>query len=89
MRFIKPLVALVILALIALFFWQNADAFAKLQEFKLNFYFGAPLKWAHSLFSLLAISAVVGFVVGILVMLKPYQSARKRLAEDKQGIPSK
>ena len=89
MRFVKPIVALVILAVIALFFWQNVDAFAKMQQFKLSLFFGAPLTWEHSVFSLLAMSAVVGFVVGILVMLKPYQSARKRLAEDKQGIQSK
>jgi uncharacterized integral membrane protein len=89
MRFIKPIIALIILALVALFFLQNTDAFAKMQEFKLNLFFGTPLTWEHSIFSLLAMSAVVGFVVGILVMLKPYLGARKRLAENRQEPQSK
>lgn len=87
MRFIKLIVTLGILGLIGLFFWQNLPTFNAVQPFELRLYFGQPLKWTHSLFSLLGISAAIGFFVGILVMLKPYMGLRKKLAQEKQEAP--
>jgi hypothetical protein len=89
MRFIKPIVMLIILGLIATFFWQNLATFNAEQPFKLSFYFGQPMAWTHSTFSLLAISAAIGLVVGILVMLKPYLGLRKKLAQEQPEIPPK
>jgi hypothetical protein len=88
MRFIKLIVVLVILGLIASFIWQNVPTFNAVQPFKLNLYFGQPMVWTHSVSSLLGIAAAIGFVVGILVMLKPYLGARKRLALERQGAKS-
>jgi hypothetical protein len=84
MRFIKLIVTLVILGLIGAFIYQNIPTFYAEQPFQLNLYFGHPLVWTHSIFSLLAISAAVGFVIGILLLLKPYLNMRKKLAQERQ-----
>jgi hypothetical protein len=89
MRFIKLIVTLVILGLIGTFIYQNIPAFNAEQTFKLSLYFGQPLVWTHSIFSLLGIAGAIGFVIGLLVMLKPFLNTRKKLAEerqDKQGV---
>lgn len=89
MRFVKLIVTVVILVVIGLFFWQNLPTFNAVQPFKLTLYFGQPMVWSHSLFSLLGISTAIGFLVGILVMLKPYLGLRKKLAQEKQETPPK
>ena len=87
MRFIKLIVALVVLGIIAAFIWQNLPTFSAEQPFELSLYFGQPIKWTHSVYALLGISAAIGFVVGILVMLKPFLSVRKKLAQERQEKP--
>ena len=84
MRFIKPIVILVILGLIAAFIWQNLSTLTAPQQFALSFGFGQPLKTAPPAACLYATAAIVGFVVGIVVMLKPLRNARKKLAEERQ-----
>ncbi len=88
MRFVKLIVILVILGLIALFIWQNTLTFNTPQHFKLSLYFGQPVEWTHSVSSLMGIAAVIGFVAGILVMLKPYLGLRKKLARERQEAKS-
>jgi hypothetical protein len=85
MRFIKPIIILIILGLIALFIQQNLGTFNAEQTFKLSLYFGQPMVWTLSICSLLGISGAIGLVVGILAMLKPYLGLRKRLAQEQQG----
>jgi len=50
----------------------------------LNLYFGQPIVWTHSVVALLAISAAIGILVGILVMLKPFLNTRRKLAQVRQ-----
>ena len=88
MRFIKPIIILVILGLIALFIQQNLSTFNAEQPFKLSLYFGQPMVWTLSVFTLLTVSAVIGLMVGILIMLKPYMGLRKKMAQEKQETPS-
>ena len=87
MRIAKLIVTVVILGLIVAFIWQNLPTFSAEQPFELSLYFGQPLKWSHSVYTLLGISAAIGFVAGIMVMLKPFLSARKKLAQDRQEKP--
>jgi hypothetical protein len=87
MRFVKLIVTVVILGLIAAFFWQNLHTFNTEQTFQLSLYFGQPMKWSHSLFALLGISGAIGLLVGILVMLKPLMSVRKKLTGERQEKP--
>jgi uncharacterized integral membrane protein len=84
MRWIKLIVVLVILGLIALFAWQNIPTFNAVHSFQLNLYFGHPIVWSHSVVSLIAISATIGLLVGILLMFKPFMSTRRKLAQDRQ-----
>ena len=84
MRWIKLIVVLVILGLIALFAWQNIPTFNAVHSFQLNLYFGQPIVWTHSVVALLAISAAIGILVGILVMLKPFLNTRRKLAQARQ-----
>jgi hypothetical protein len=84
MRWIKLIVVLVILGLIALFAWQNIPTFNAVHSFQLNLYFSQPLVWTHSVVALMAISAGIGLVIGILVMLKPFLNTRRKLAQERQ-----
>jgi hypothetical protein len=84
MRFIKLIVTLVILGLIGAFIYQNIPTFYAEQPFKLSLYFGQPLVWTHSVYSLLAIAGAIGLVIGILLMLKPLLNARRKLAQERQ-----
>lgn len=88
MRFIKPIIILIILGLIGLFIQQNMATFNALHTFELSLYFGQPMKWTLSVCSLLAISLVVGLILGILIMFKPYMGSRRKLAEERQAKPS-
>jgi hypothetical protein len=87
MRFIKPIIILIILGLIAAFAWQNLPTFNAEQPFQLSLYFGQPIKWTHSVLSLVGIAAILGFVVGVLVMLKPFLNLRKKVAQERQDKP--
>jgi hypothetical protein len=87
MRWIKLIVVLVILGLIALFAWQNIPTFNAVHSFQLNLYFGQPIVWTHSVVALMAISASIGLVIGILVMLKPFLNTRRKLAQERQIKP--
>ena len=42
------------------------------------------LKWTHRLYTIIAISAGLGLVLGILLMLKPYLKIRRTLAGERQ-----
>lgn len=88
MRFVKPIITLIILGLVAAFIWQNMPTFNTLQAFKLSLYFGQPMVWSFSVASLIITSLVVGLVVGILLMLKPYLGLRKKVAQERQGTAS-
>lgn len=88
MRLFKLITSCLVLLIIALFVYQNLATFAALQEFKLNFYFESS-NGKIALYVLLLLSAAVGFLVGILVMLKPYLGARHSLSrETKVKAPS-
>lgn len=81
MRLFKLITGCLVLLIIALFIYQNLATFNALQEFKLNFYFESS-SGKISLYALLMLSAAIGFVVGIAVMLKPYFSARQALTQE-------
>ena len=83
MRFVKPIVILIILGLVAAFILQNLPTLSAEQPFEFSLYFGQPWKWTHPVYTLLALAAIVGFVLGVLVMLKPFRSVRKKLAQER------
>jgi uncharacterized integral membrane protein len=83
MRFVKPIIILVILGIAAAFIWQNLPTLSAEQPFAFSLYFGQPFKWTHPVYFLLALAAIVGFLLGVVVMLKPFRSVRKKLAQER------
>ncbi|MCE5334485.1 MAG: LapA family protein [Desulfobacteraceae bacterium] len=83
MRLLKPVVGLVVLVLIALFVWQNAETWGSVANFKLDLYF-SQAAWSFQLYVLMFLSALIGFLVGILVILKPHLSLRRQVARERK-----
>ncbi len=72
-----------VIAVIALFFYQNIPAFNSLLSFQLDLFIREPVKWEHYLYTLLLIAALLGFLAGFLLMLSPYLQQRRRLAAER------
>jgi len=85
MKLFKLFTTGLLLAIVALFFWQNVPAFQTPVPFQLNLYLRQPLNWTLSLCTLLFSSLVLGFLVGFALMLKPYFRARRLAAEGKKN----
>jgi len=92
MRLAKLIVTLIIIALIGWFIIDNMTAWTSPVAFK----FELPLlgKSAGSLqvYLIMLLSAIAGFAVGALMLLKPYLGARRKLAlerkEKKEATPA-
>lgn len=83
MRLFKVIVTLVILCLIALFIYQNMQTWTQAIGFKLDLYFFnmAP---QLELYLVTLLAALVGFAVGLTLMLKPYFKVRRLLKRERQ-----
>ena len=85
MRLFKLVVTLVILGLIALFIWQNTATWLSATNFKLDLYFDfAKTAFSLQLYVVMFLSALAGFCLGVLALLKPYFKARRLLAQERQ-----
>ncbi|MGV8075624.1 MAG: hypothetical protein AB2L11_13845 [Syntrophobacteraceae bacterium] len=84
MRTFKLIIFGLIIAFIALFIYQNSQTFTSLQSFTLNLYAIQPMEWQLYLYTLLIFAAVIGCMLGILLMLKPYFKVRRLLAKERQ-----
>ena len=84
MRMFKLIVSLLILGVIALFFYQNwNESFTSFVSFKLNLGF-THYDWKFELYIALLVAAAVGFFLGVVLMFKPYRKSRKLLAKERQ-----
>jgi hypothetical protein len=84
MRIFKLVTTLLVLGLITLFFYQNTPAFQSLIQFQYDLKIKEQMMWSHHLYTLLLVSGAAGFVLGILVMMKPYFNVRRLLAKERQ-----
>jgi len=84
MRAFKLLTTGLVLAVIGLFFWQNAAVFKTIVPFALDLYIHENVTWSHQLYTLLLIAGGLGLIMGIILMLKPYFKVRRLLAEARQ-----
>jgi hypothetical protein len=84
MRIFKLVTTLLVLGLITLFFYQNTPAFQSLIQFQYDLKIREQMMWSHHLYTLLLASGAMGFVLGILVMMKPYFNVRRLLAKERQ-----
>ena len=82
MKLFKWFSGCIILAIIGLFIYQNLGTFKSDIPFSLDLI--EQLKWTHHLYTIIAISAGLGLVLGILLMLKPYLKIRRTLAGERQ-----
>jgi len=88
MRLFKLITTGLVLAMIGLFFWQNGATFRTFLDFSFDLYIREPLQWKHQLSTLLVFAVFLGFLAGILIMLKPYFNARRLLAQERLHRPS-
>lgn len=81
MRLFKLITSGLVAALVLLFIKQNLSAFRTKVAFSLDLFIREPVGWEHSVYGLMIFSAGVGFLLGVLVLLRPYVRARRLLAE--------
>jgi hypothetical protein len=81
MRWFKLVITVIILGLIGFFVYQNLSTFEQSLAFKYELGFMGKAAWTHPLYSVIAISAGIGFLVGLLLMMKPFLGTRRRLKE--------
>lgn len=84
----KWLTILLVLSIVGLFVWENASTFLASQTFTLNLYVAEPFTWSLSLYLLLLLFALVGFILGLTLMLRPHLRTRKALKEIKSARTS-
>jgi uncharacterized integral membrane protein len=83
MRLFKLLVNLLILCLIGIFIYQNMQTWTQPVSFKLNLYF-YQTNPSLELYPVILLSALIGFIVGIALMLKLYFRTRRLLKRERQ-----
>jgi len=85
MKLFKLFTSCLLLAIVALFFWQNLPAFQAPVPFQLNLYLRQPWSWTLSQCTLLVFpwSWVSSSAFGL--MLKPYFRIRRLLAQERKG----
>ncbi len=82
MRLFKLITSGLVAAIVLLFIMQNLAGFKTRIPFSLNLYIvREPMGWEHSVYGLMLISAAAGFVVGAVLLLRPYLHARRLLAQ--------
>lgn len=84
MQLFKLITGGLILALIGLFIYQNLSTFNTFLQFSLDLYIREKVVWSHHLYTLLLFSALLGFIVGLVLMLRPYFNIRRQLSQERQ-----
>ena len=86
MKLFSWLMIFVVLGLMVWFYDQNADAFQRNVRFVYDIGLRDQLDFNSTIQGILGFGGFVGIVVGILVMLKPHFSLRRRIAEKNEEI---
>lgn len=92
MRLFKLITSGLLLVLVGLFIYQNLPTFDSPVAFSLDLYIHEPFPWSHQLYTVIGFAALLGFILGTLLMLKPYLKLRRILfqtRQDKQQPPEK
>jgi hypothetical protein len=83
MKWLKWITVALLAAFVALFVYQNLATFDGLTAFSLDLYV-RELGWSHHLYTIIGIAALLGFVLGVLLMLKPLVKTRRLLMAARQ-----
>lgn len=70
-----------LLAIVGLFVYQNLPTFDGLLPFRLDFHIHEAFTWFHRVYTVIGMTASLGFLLGLLVMLKPYLKMRRMLKD--------
>jgi hypothetical protein len=84
MKLFKLITGGLLLAFVGLFIYQNLNIFSSSVAFSLDLYIHEPFPWSHHLYTVIGIAALLGFILGILAMFKPYRNTRRRLHSARQ-----
>lgn len=84
MRLFKLGTTSLVLGILGLFLWQNSGSFGALLPFQLDLHIREPIHWEHQVSSLILFSGFFGFLLGLLVMGRPYRRLRRVLAQERQ-----
>jgi len=87
MKLFKFVIGSLVLAFVGLFIYQNLVSFRSPIPFNLDLYVHEQISWNHPLYTVIGIAALLGFALGVLLMLKPYLKARRRAFSEPQEQP--
>lgn len=85
MRIFKLFTGGLVLLLVGLFIHQNLATFKSPVTFSLDLFIREKVTGQFSLYSLLLFVGIVGVLVGVFLMLKPYFGARRLLAQERHN----
>ncbi len=92
MRLFKLFTTALLVAVIVLFVRQNMTTFQTSLPFTLDLYVTAPAHWSHHLYGVILISGLLGLLIGLAIMAKPYlnlRRAKSRQRRDERDKPIK
>jgi hypothetical protein len=84
MRLVKLIITLAIVGLIALFIGQNLKAWTGPVSFNLDLWILGKTARSLELYVIILISGIIGLLIGLMLLLKPYFRTRKMLARERQ-----
>jgi len=85
MKLFKLLVALIVLCFIGLFTYQNMEIWRHPVSFKLNLYFNEHHDTqVIEQYMVILLSALIGFIVGLALLLKPHIKTRRLLKREQR-----
>jgi hypothetical protein len=87
MRLFRLITTGLLLAIVGLFIYQNLPTFDSPIAFSLDLYIHEPFPWSLQLYTVIGIAALLGCILGVLLMLKPYLKLRRILFQARQEKP--
>jgi uncharacterized membrane protein YciS (DUF1049 family) len=83
MKWFKWITIVLLLAIVGISIYQNLATFDAPSKFGLDLHF-QEFSWSPHLYTIIGIAALLGFILGILLMLKPHVKTRRLLAAERQ-----
>jgi uncharacterized membrane protein YciS (DUF1049 family) len=83
MKWFKWITIVLLLAIVGISIYQNLATFDAPSQFGLDLHF-QEFSWSPHLYTIIGIAALLGFILGILLMLKPHVKTRRLLAAERQ-----
>ena len=85
MRLFRLFTTALLVAVIVLFIRQNMTTFDMVLPFSLNLYIREQVQWTHQVGSLLLAVGLMGVLIGMALMLKPWLHLRKLVNEERKA----